>query len=244
MYLVENFFLNRNEPIANSMFSSINFVLLIFTFTFIYVLTSYKDKIKSINPTKIRYITGSIILFNWILRRGSFIFFGVYNYKYHLDIGFCSLTSILFMIYCFTNNKKLFNLVYYLSFCSLLIAILFPSVNYDPNNYRFYSFIIIHHFSFIMIILFSMVNNLEANYKNCLINSLIIIIIYSSICLFNIFVGTDYNSLLSIINSEFLEIKTIQYICENYILSIVFSVALAFGFVNIGYRCLKQLNKI
>lgn len=238
---MKKFLLNLN-PVNCKLFFVFHTLVLLFTFFILIVLIINNKKIQKINFTRIRYLFGIVLLINWIIRRGSFLYYGVYNYKYHLDIGFCNLTSILMIVYCFLDSKKLFSLIYYLSFCCLPLAILFPSINYSFNQYGFYSFVINHHINFLMITIFSINNGLKYKKKEFKYCGFLIFIIFISVIFINNLINTNYNSLSSLLNPKFLNFKFIISIIENLIISNIFLLIVGIIMIHIGKYFIIKVN--
>lgn len=238
---MKNFLLNLN-PSNNDLFFIFNTLIILITFFLLIVLIINKKKIKKINLIKVRYLFGILLLVNWIVRRGSFLYYGVYNYKYHLDIGFCNLTSILMIIYCFMGNKKLFSLIYYLSFCCLPLAILFPSINYSFAQYGFYSFIINHHINFLIIILLAIGNDLKYKRKEFKYCFSLVLAIFMSVIFINSVLGTSYNSLFSLLNPNFLNLKFLISVVEDFAVSNLFLLIVGIIMIHIGKIFIIKIN--
>lgn len=179
---MKRFLLNQNTNLIISIFSKYHIGLIILTFLLVCLIINNKEKFINMNEKKkkvLRYTLAGILIINFILRRGSFIYYGVYNWKYHLDINFCNFTSIMFLTYSLTGNKKIYEICYYMAFIGPFVSILCPSVNFSPLNYSFYSFIILHHIIFIFNIMFMYAEKLEYK-KNALKKIIIFLVIYFS----------------------------------------------------------------
>lgn len=148
---LREFFLNQNDDMLIEPFSVMHFILILMTI--LIMLLIYK-KIDKINLKTSRIILAVILVINLVLRRGSFIYYGVYDYHYHLDINFCNFTAILMLIYSLTGNKKLYKYCYYMVFIGPLLSILFPCLTFSLKNYSFYSFLILHYILFIFNFIF------------------------------------------------------------------------------------------
>ena len=218
---MKEFFTNQNNGMMIEIFSMWHIVLIIITLLLVDLIINNKEKISIIsnkNKKIIRITFGIFLLFNMIIRRGSFIFYDVYNIQNNLDINFCNFTSIIFMIYAFTGNKKIYQLCYYMAFIGPLTAIIFPSVSISPLNYSFYSFIIIHHVVFIFNFIFMYFENEELKIKNIIFYILLyFIIIYVIDYIFNF----NYNKPLFFINDDIKNNKLIIYLLEKKLLSYV-----------------------
>ena len=243
----KSFFLNNNHSFLHfQAFNIIYFVFLIITFLlFILILNNAKnlDKINKKKKNIIRTIFGLILCITVILRRGTFIYYDVYNWRYHLDIGFCNMTSILFIFYCFTGNKKLFNVCYYCAFYGPLLSILVPVLDIDVNNYSFVSFIIIHHAVFLMNMIFVIFERKKFSIKDKLIANKFIIIYISLCCIFNIIFDTKYNYLTEFITKPLLNNQIIFIIANNIVFNLIVLVITNFIMTYLGGLILKYYRK-
>jgi len=202
---MKDFFLNNNKNLIISIFSDYHIALIILTFLIICLVINNRNIFINMdikNKKRIRHSLAIILLINLVLRRGSFIYYGVYDWHYHLDINVCNFTSILFIIYGLTGYKKIYNLCFYMCFIGPLLSILLPSVNLSPLNYSFYSFVIIHHVIFIYNIIFMFNENLKIE-KNNIKNVILFLIIYFFIIyIFNLIFKTTYNMPLTFLNND------------------------------------------
>lgn len=223
---MKSFFLNQNKNLFISLFSKYHISLIILTFLIVCLIINNKEKFLNINDKNkkiLRYTLAGILIINFILRRGSFIYYGVYNWKYHLDINFCNFTSIMYLIYSLTGNKKIYEICYYMAFIGPFSSILCPSVDFSPLNYSFYSFIILHHIIFIFNIMFMYTEKLEYK-KNALKKIIIFLVIYfSTIYLFDFIFNTTYNMPNSFLNKAILDNKVIK-VCLNIKYLVMYSI--------------------
>ena len=202
---MEKFFLNRNLGNNYEFLNKYYFISLLFCFIACFTIIINKDKIRKTGKIKkvwIRIIFGCILLLAWFFRRGSFILYGVYDWRHHLDINFCSMTSIMTILYCFTGNKRIYTLCYYLIFSGPLVSILLPSINSSIFNYSTINFFLIHHVIFIFNLIFFFFENSNYNKKE-FIGSYTFILFYALFtCVFNYIFQTKYNTLQSFVNIE------------------------------------------
>lgn len=223
---MKGFLLNQHTNLIISIFSKYHIGLIILTFLLVCLIINNKEKFINMNEKKkkvSRYTLAGILIINFILRRGSFIYYGVYNWKYHLDINFCNFTSIMFLTYSLTGNKKIYEICYYMAFIGPFASILCPSVNFSPLNYSFYSFIILHHTIFIFNIMFMYAEKLEYK-KNALKKIIIFLVIYfSTIYLFDFIFNTTYNMPNSFLNKAILDNKVIK-VCLNIKYLVMYSI--------------------
>lgn len=215
---MKKFFLNQNNIFNIELFSVYHFLLIFITLIIVLLVILFRNKItflSSKSKKKVRIIFSIVLIINFILRRGSFIYYNVYDYRFHLDINFCNFTSILFLIYAFTGNKKIYNICYYMAFCGPLISILIPSVNLSLTNYSFYSFLIIHHFVFIFNFIFLYMEDIKYD-KKVFINTIIFFIIYFAlVSFFNLLFNTQYNVPLEFINDNIVNSMLINILSYN-----------------------------
>lgn len=242
---IKKFFLNQNSDLSIRLFSIWHITLIIITLTIILIIVTNKDKLIKCDKNtrkKIRIFFSCILILNIILRRGSFIFYNVYDYHLHLDINLCNFLSILYIIYGITGSKKIYPICYYFTFIGPLIAILFPCVNFSTLNYSFYSFLIIHYFLFIFNIIFLYLENYKYNKKD-LQNTIIFLIIYFIIIyLFNYLFNTTYLSPTEFVNDDLLNNIIIKIIFNSKLLTYVVYYLIIVSLLLIGKICLKILN--
>jgi len=243
---MRNFFLNQSNDFVIELFSIYHFLFILVTFLLILLIILDKVKFKTLNikyKRLLRYSLAIILLINFILRRGSFVYYGAYNWKLHLDINFCNFTSIVFFIYCITGYKKLYPICFYFSFIGPLLSIMLPSSNLSPLNYSFYSFIILHHIIFIFNIIFMYCENYKYNKKDLLKTILFLIIYITVIYIFNCFMNTNYNMPLTFVNINILNSSLLRFILNvQYIEYIVMFLMISF-LLFAGKIFLKYFNK-
>ncbi len=244
---MQNFFLNQNGDLKIRIFSIYHLLLILIVFLIVLVIIGYREKIYNLSENRkkiIRYIFAGILFINFLLRRGSFIYYGVYSTKIHLDINFCNFTSILFFTYAVSGNRKIYNICYYMAFIGPLLSIIFPSVNISPLNYSFYSFLIIHHLVFIFNFIFLFFESVECT-KEKLINIIKFLIVYFSfIMIFNFIFNTNYNLPNNFINIDFINKNHIKNILTNKMLSYSIMYLVILTFILISHKVLEFFNLI
>ena len=243
---MRNFFLNQNNDFVIELFSISHIFFIFVTFLLVLLIIIDREKFLNLKDNKkkiLRYTLTTILLINFILRRGSFVYYGVYNWKLHLDINFCNFTSILFFIYCITGYKKLYPICFYFSFIGPLLSIIIPSSNLSPLNYSFYSFIILHHIIFIFNAMFMYFENYKYNKKDLLKTILFLIIYITVIYIINCFMNTNYNMPLTFVNINILNSSLLKFILNiQYIEYIVMFLLISF-LLFAGKLFLKYFNK-
>lgn len=221
---MKSFLLNKNVGINFSIFSFAHIVLLFITYVLFLLIIINKNRIKNISSECkkiIRIFFGLILLVAFIVRRGSFIYYGVYDIKYHLDLGFCSATALLFIIYCFSGSKKIYKFCYYAAFAGPLLSILFPSINISINNYSFVVFVLFHNVIFLMNLIFCLFQDMKKN----TVESIKIAGIYDTylfvINILNLFLGWSYNKLSNFIPIKYLNNKLIYNLSNNLFIELI-----------------------
>lgn len=235
---MKDFLLNRNIGISFSIFNITHFIILFITYIIMIIILYNKTKLKSIsniNKKKIRISFGIILLVAWIIRRCSFIYYGVYDVTSNLDLGFCNMNVLLFIFYCFTGNKKLYKFCYYYTFVGPLLSILFPAITTSVNNYSFIVFVLNHNILFLMNLIFCIFENLTK--KQCDLK-VIFIIGYSYVLvtnILNIIFKFNYNNLDSFISDKFIQNNILFYISNNFIISMII-------YIFVAYVCILIAN--
>jgi len=243
---MREFLLNFNNNYSITLFSAPHIGLMLITFLLLIFVIYNKNRLKDLSTkTKkiIRYTFGFILLLNMTIRRGSFIYYGVYDWHYHLDINFCNFTSILFMIYCFTGNKKILNVCYHMAFIGPLLAIILPSYNLVPLGYSFYSFIIIHHLLFVFGFIFLFFEEIDWNKKQMIKVIEFLSIYYSVIFVFDHCFNVTYNYPLTFVNASITKISFISYLANNNIIVFIIYFIVLFSLLLLGNITLKKLTK-
>lgn len=206
---LREFFLNQNDDMLIEPFSIMHFILILMTILIMLLIYKKKDKI---NLKTSRIILAVILLINIVLRRGSFIYYGVYDYHYHLDINFCNFTAILMLIYSLTGNKKLYKYCYYMVFIGPLLSILFPCLTFSLKNYSFYSFLILHYVLFIFNFIFYLKEDILFSKENLIKVIKFIIGYFITVYIIDYLFKFDYNMIDTFIN---MDIFIINYL-RNY----------------------------
>ncbi|MBE6138403.1 MAG: hypothetical protein E7173_01490 [Firmicutes bacterium] len=243
---MREFFLNKNlSTFQFKIFNVFHLISLVITFAiFIFIIYNRPNitNISSKRKKQIRIAFGIILLLFYIVRRGSFLYYGVYNWRYHLSLGFCNMTSWLFIIYCFSGNKKIYNLCYYCAFCGPLLSIIFPVINIGINNYSFVNFLMLHHVVFLINIVFAIFEKKEYNKEDMVISYVYMICYILSTYLFNFIFGTHYNELGQLISNSIKQHELISYATKNLTIGSLILLCLETGLINVGRYILKQIK--
>ena len=234
---MKDFLLNYNYGLDFNFLSFVYIVLIIITIFCLIKITKHIEMIRKIKNKKAIRILFLIVM---AIRRLSFVFYGVYDWHHHLDINFCSMTNIIFVIYCFTGNIKIYKLCYYMIFSGPLMAIIFPSVNVSINNYSFFSFVVMHHLIFIINYIFLIFNNMKFSKKDFIISYIFIVLFVGFTYIFNFICDTNYNTLSSFLSFRFNMIPFFHNIANNPFLSNIFLVLINYIFLYIGIKVMKN----
>lgn len=206
------------------MFNITHFIILFFTYVSMLIILYNKNKLKSIsniNKKRIRIIFGIVLLVAWIIRRGSFIYYDVYNIKYHLDLGFCNMNVLLFIVYCLTGNRKVYMFCYYFTFVGPLLSILFPAVTTSINNYSFVVFILNHNILFLMNLIFCIFEGLKPEKNNIKVIFLIGYLYVFITNILDIIFNLNYNKLIGFISDRYAHNELVSYVSNNFIMPLI-----------------------
>ena len=227
-----------------NIFSIYHILLVLITFLIVLLIIKYHKYfvgLSSSQKKKVRYLLAALLIANFALRRGSFLYYGVFDWKSHLDIGFCNITWAMFLIFSLTGSKKIYNICYYMTFIGPVSAILLPSVNLSPSNYSFFSFIIIHH----LILIFNFVFYLSEGQEEFGIKGFIpFITLYLIIInVFNIIFKTDYNAPVSFVNSLILNNTFIHHLAQLEVFPYIMEFVVVIIGTLAGFVCDRVLKK-
>lgn len=235
-----------NHCFINYKFFNVVHGITLFAVFIVFISILYNKKrignIGNVNKKRIRIIFGIILMVFFILRRGSFIYYDVYTWKLHLDIEFCSMTSIMFIIYCLGGNKKIYNICYYCAFCGPLLSILIPVVDIGINNYSFINFIMIHHVVFLMNIVFAIFEKHIFSRKKAIIAHGFMIMYILACYGFNIIFGTQYNFLTQLVIDSLQGINIINLIVNSIPMNIMVLLLISSLLIMFGSYILKSLD--
>ena len=215
--MVENILKNSYSYGQIRIFSIGHILIVLITLLLCIYIVKKRKRLSSLTPKKvqnIRIILATVLIINLFLRRGSYIFFDYYDWHYNLDINFCNFTSILFLIYLLTSNKKIYNYCYYMVFIGSLLSIILPSGNLYISNYSFYSFLIIHHILFICNLVFMYIEKKKYSKKDFISVHIFLIIYFIIIFLFDFITKTTYNNPLTFVNANLLNNSVISFLCK------------------------------
>lgn len=199
---IKNFFLGISiNRFYNFNFPHILYLLVVLIFTVL--ILRYKNKIRTINYktfSTIIIVSSFIIILNQILYRGSYIYYGKFNWRCHLDLYFCFIINYLFVISILKKDNALYKLVYPMVFMGPFIAVLLPCWQTGPDTYVFYQTLIAHGFLFVVNLFVFCYKNEQLKFidflRSLILANGIIIMTY----IFNNIYGTSYNEPSNVFN--------------------------------------------
>jgi len=176
-----------------TMFGSIHIALIVNLVVLAVLMYIYRDKLRDIKHQQtIRYVLGTILLINMIIYYLGMYFTGVLSLKNNAPIHICFLTNFAISYILFTDNKKFYSYIYYLTFLGPLPAIIWTNLHYTFDTYVFYQFIISHHFMLLVSLYILLVLNYKVEKKDMLKSISIILIYLLLINILNNLMGTNY----------------------------------------------------
>ena len=242
---MKKFFLNQNNDFIINLFSIEHFLLIFLTILITILIINNKTYLENISKRKfnlLKVIFALVIITNIILKRGSLIYYNVYDFRYNLDLNFCDFTNIMFLIYLFTNNQKIYNICFYMAFVGPLLSILFPVSNLSLANYSFYSFIISHYFIFIINFILMFMNK-KIYKKKEFIQAVIFIYSYILCTLIIDYIfDTNYNIPLNYLNIIIEDSKLITILSQTIITTYLTFFLVIFLFLLVGKKFLKYFS--
>ena len=129
---------------------------------------------------------------NMLLYYGSYIYYGVYDWKVHLPLHFCFISGILFMIYLLNNKKNLYKIIFPLTFIGPLPAIFYPDLTSSFDYFVFYQYFISHHLLMIFSYFILYLDDFTIEFKDTIKTFILANIIFISMFIFNNIFNTNY----------------------------------------------------
>ena len=192
---MKEFFLDKEIGIPFACFTFPHLICLAILFIGITLTYLNQDKLpKTDNKTKnkVRIIMATVLLINRFIYMGSYIYYGVYDWKVHLPIHFCFITGYLFIAYLFTKKEWLYKLAYFFIFAGPLTATFWPDLKSSFDYYVFYEFFISHHMLFIFMFIIFYMDNIKMNIKDMWKAIIGANLIFLFAIIFNSIFGTNY----------------------------------------------------
>lgn len=242
---MKEFLLNENIGINFKIFNGTHFITLAITYILMVLIILNKNKLSSVslkNKKIIQFGFGLFLVSIFLIRRISYVYYGVYDFKYHLDLGFCNITVILFIIYCLSGNIKLYKLCYYAVFGGPLLSILLPSVDLYINNFSFIVFILFHNILFLANLVFFEFNKVQFDKKDSIRITICCIIYIFFTNIIDIIFNFNYNQLSEFISDDYLKNIFIFYLANNFFTSMLIYIFLAIICLKIANYFIKILG--
>jgi len=193
--VVREFFIDENIGIPFILFGDIHIfciLILILGLLSIYLLRNKIKKIKKKYHKKINIIMFLILFLNMAIYYGSYLYYGIYNWKVHLPLHICFIAGTLFMIYLITDNKKLYKIIFPLTFIGPLPAIFYPELSSSLDCFVFYQYFISHHLLMIFSYFILYMKNFKINFKDFIKTFILGNTIFIVMYIFNQVFGTNY----------------------------------------------------
>ena len=115
---------------------------------------------------------------------------------------------------------------------------LFPVINIGVNNYAFLVFIVLHNVTFIMNIIFMLIEKMKFSKKEFFKVYIVFFIYYIMMHLFNKIFLTNYNSLSNLLANKLKEITIFSNLLNNKFFEIIFMIVFMSILMFIGSRVL------
>ena len=192
---MKEFFLDENIKMPFILFGKIHIGCILILILSLFIIYLSRNKIKKIDSYKKRNI--KIIMFiilsgNMLLYYGSYIYYGVYDWKVHLPLHFCFISGILFMIYLLNNKKNLYKIIFPLTFIGPLPAIFYPDLTSSFDYFVFYQYFISHHLLMIFSYFILYLDDFTIEFKDTIKTFILANIIFISMFIFNNIFNTNY----------------------------------------------------
>lgn len=190
---MKEFFVNEKIGIPFHLFdlTHISLILvLVITLTLIILNRNNLSNIK--NKKRLKILFAVILLSNMCILYGSYLLYGVYDWKLHLPLHFCFITGNLFSLSMIFNLKKLYKVTYFWVFVGPLPAIIWPDNTSCFDNYLFYHYIISHHCLLIFNLIVYYMERIKIEKKDIFKSLLCANVVFGIMIIFNMIFGTNY----------------------------------------------------
>lgn len=212
---MREFFLDENIGIPFTLFGKVHIGCILIVLTGLLLIYLMRNRIKNINKKyhkKIKYIMFALLFSNMAIYYGSYIYYGVYNWKVHLPLHICFIAGILFMIYLLTGKRKMYKVIFPLTFIGPLPAIFYPDLSSSFDYFVFYQYFISHHLLMIFSYFILYMEDFKITYNDTIKTFILGNIIFITMSIFNNLFNTNY-----IMSGGFPDFVTELYPLLNYI---------------------------
>lgn len=190
---MKEFFLDNKIEMPFILFGKIHIMCILILIIGLIIIYKLRHKIKKIKKKKeIKIIMFLILFLNMIIYYGSYIYYGVYDWKVHLPLHFCFIAGILFMTYLLTNNRKLYKMIFPLTFIGPLPAIFYPDLTSSLDYFVFYQYFISHHILMLFSYFTLYLDNFNITIKDTINTFILANIIFITMFIFNQIFQTNY----------------------------------------------------
>ena len=190
---MREFFVNEEIGIPFHKFDLTHICLLVLLAIILFIIYKKRNDLPNIKHKKrLKVIFSIILITNMCILYGSYIYYGVWDFRMHLPLHLCFITGNLYAIAAIFDLKELYKWVYFLVFVGPLSAIIWPDNTSCFDNYLWYHYIISHHGLFIFSFITYYMDKVKIE-KRDLLNALLVgNIIFVSMAIFNDIFGTTY----------------------------------------------------
>lgn len=190
---MKEFFVNEKIGIPFHKFDLTHICLSLLLIICLFIIYKKRNELPKIkNKKRLKIIFSVILITNMCILYGTYMYYGVWDYKMHLPLHLCFITGNLYAIAAIFDLKALYRIVYFLVFIGPLPAIIWPDNTSCFDNYLWYHYIISHHGLFIFSFFTYYMDKVKIT-KRDLINTLLVgNIIFFSMAIFNNIFGTTY----------------------------------------------------
>ncbi|MEG2351372.1 MAG: YwaF family protein, partial [Bacilli bacterium] len=113
---MREFFLDEKIVNPFKIFGITHFICILIVILGMVLIYRHSSKIKKIvNKLRLKHIMFIILFSNMAIYYGSYIYYGVYDWRVHLPLHICFIAGILFMIYLINGNPKIYKVSFFMS---------------------------------------------------------------------------------------------------------------------------------
>lgn len=190
---MREFFVNEEIGIPFHLFDITHISLMVLLGIILFVIFKKRNKLSEIkNKRKLKIIFSIILIINMCILYGSYIYYGVWDFKMHLPLHLCFITGNLYAISAIFDLKWLYKWVYFLVFIGPLPAVIWPDNTSCFDNYLWYHYIISHHGLIIFSFITYYMDRVKIEKKDLIDTLLFGNIIFFSMSIFNNIFDTTY----------------------------------------------------
>lgn len=199
---MKDFLLSIDSNFPFEIFGKQHMLMLIITLYLFVIVFIFRKRLSKMNERQfniLRKVCAFIILFNMLIYRGSYIYYGIYDIKIHLSLYYCHIVNYLVVIALLINYNPFYKIVYGLSWIGTIWAVIFPDLSSGVDCFGFYTCFISHNLLLFFVITIVVIKHIKYNFKDFIKSLIIAIIIFSLTNVVNYDFGTNFNSPYSLL---------------------------------------------